>query len=138
METLREISALVKAVFHRDDGGVKVTSKRLRQLVSFKKLLQKGESKPEDIEMEEDEVSAEGIFPDYGPILDEFEEMITWKQHLGKKVPEPKRGVDLEFDRTNERVDEIKNRMQEYAEDVAKETGCDQVRIFVSQGKFRF
>ena len=52
----------------------------------------------------------EGIFPDYMPILEEFEEMIVWKQcgAKGKKIPEPKKGVDEEFDAKNEKVESIK------------------------------
>ncbi len=54
---------------------------------------------------------SQGIFPDYLPILEEFEEMIIWKQHKGKKIPEPRWGVDPEFDNTNKKVEDIQNRM---------------------------
>ena len=43
----------------------------------------------------------------------------------GKKVPEPKMGLDEEFDKMNERIDEIKQELQDYLQEVRKDTGCE-------------
>ena len=81
---------------------------------------------------------SEGIFPDYEPILQEFESMIVWKSYKGKKIPEPKQGVSEELDRANAIVDEIKSRIHDYIDVVAKETGCNSIELFQSHGKFRY
>lgn len=86
-----------------------------------------------DADMEDEEENPDsdaGIFPDYLPILDEFEDMIVWKNFHNKKVPEPKPGVDEEFDEKNLRITELKKQMQNYVDDVQKDTGCDKVSIF--------
>lgn len=72
----------------------------------------------------------EGIFPDYKPILDEFEGMIIWKQlDKNHKVPEPKKGIDPDFDNTNVRVEKIRANLESYVEDVKKDTRCEQVSL---------
>lgn len=70
-----------------------------------------------------DESSNDGIFPDYIPILDEFEGMITWKTFGGKKIPEPKSGIDPNYDDSNKSVESIKNQMSDYVKDVEKDIG---------------
>ena len=50
-----------------------------------------------------------GIFPNYLPILDEFEDMLEWKVVNGKKIPEPKHGIFEEFDNLNSNIDKIKD-----------------------------
>ena len=81
----------------------------------------------------------EGLFPDYEPILQEFERMVVWKELDGKRVPEPTRGIFEDFDNLNDRVEQIKEQMQDYVEDVAKDTGCcGNVALFQSQSKIRF
>ena len=81
----------------------------MRRLVTFKKVIVHANADTE-MQSQPDEEMEEGIFPDYMPILDEFEEMIVWKQcgAKGKKIPEPKKGVDEEFDAKNEKVESIK------------------------------
>ncbi len=52
------------------------------------------------------QLDKEGIFPDYEPILQDFESMICWK--IGenrRKVPEPVPGMAPEFDSANKKVD---------------------------------
>lgn len=44
------------------------------------------------------EAEDDALFPDYSDILQEFEDMISWKSVGKKKVPEPKEGLDEEFD----------------------------------------
>ena len=124
VETLREIISIIKDVFH-DKSSIKVSTRRLKQLVSLKTLKKADEDEEMKEGSDDDDVGPAGIFPDYSPILAEFEDMIVWKQYRGKKVPEPKRGVDDEFDKINVTVEEIKRRMEKYVDEVAKETGCD-------------
>ena len=96
-------------MFH-SASGLKVSSRRLKQLVSLKTLTVANAEADAEMEDEENDEKL-GIFPDYSPILTEFEDMIVWKQHNGKKIPEPKRGVDKEFDNINETVADIKRQM---------------------------
>ena len=48
------------------------------------------------------------LFPDFEPILKEFEEMIQWKTVGSKKVPEPIKGLNDVFDMASIKVDTIK------------------------------
>ena len=64
-------------------------------------------------------------FPDYDPIIEEFEKMIVWKKASGRRIPEPKPGVDENFDKCNEDVIEMKEKLQEYIVEVAEEHKLD-------------
>jgi len=112
VETLREVKRILIEVFHKDTASsVKVSSKRLRRLVSLASLTKEGadtEMENTDAQEEEAKGSSDGIFPDYEPILQEFENMVIWKQYKGKKIPEPRRGVDEDFDNVNVKVESIK------------------------------
>ena len=46
--------------------------------------------------------------------------MIQWKSVGSKKVPEPIKGLDQEFDRANGKVEKIKQRIEDYLEVVRK------------------
>ena len=59
-----------------------------------------------------------GIFPNYLPLLEEFESYIEWKSYRGKKVPEPRMGVDEDFDAQNAKVKEIRKQLDNYLKDV--------------------
>ena len=107
LATLRELNQILKDVFHKKAGKVEAESLRLRRLVTFKKVIVHANADTE-MQSQQDEEMEEGIFPDYMPILDEFEEMIVWKQYGNKKIPEPKKGVDEEFDNKNDNLDSIK------------------------------
>ena len=69
---------------------------------------------------EEEKIEGETIFPDFRPIIEEFEEMIQWKSVGTKKVPEPAPGQDEEFDRANDRVEKIKAQLEDYLEGIRK------------------
>jgi len=73
MMTLRELITMLKDIFH-DKSSSQPSSLRLRQLVNFKRVTRV----EEDEEMKE-ESDDDGIYPDYLPILDEFDNMIVWK-----------------------------------------------------------
>jgi hypothetical protein len=49
-------------------------------------------------------------------IINEFDNLIIWKVVSGGpskiEIPEPQRGIDGEFDRANDRVDEIKAELE--------------------------
>ena len=79
-----------------------------------------------------------GLFPDYEPILDEFDSMIAWKQVGGQKVPEPKSGLDEEFDACNDAVDKVKRQLDDYLDDVKKATGCKEAKLSQNSKKYRF
>lgn len=64
--------------------------------------------------------------------------MIIWKKMGASKVPEPKKGVDPDFDSCNEKVTLIRDELTSYLEDVKKDTKCKQVSLHeTSVGKFR-
>ena len=79
-----------------------------------------------------------GLFPDYEPILDEFDSMISWKQVGGQKVPEPKSGLDEEFDACNNAVDKVKQQLEDYLGDIKKVTGCKDAKLCQNSKKYRF
>lgn len=55
------------------------------------------------------------------------------------KVPEPKRGIDPDFDNCNQKVNLIRDELANYLQDVKKDTGCKDVSLHeTSVGKFRF
>jgi len=66
-------------------NGTKLTSKRLIQLTSLKPVTEADANEKDDGGAVE-----HSLYPDYLPILDEFENFITWTKVDGKKVPEPK------------------------------------------------
>ena len=123
-ETLRQVVKIVEDLFHTGNK-IKVSAKRLKQLINFKTVVRKAD---EDTEMkgeesDADENSNDGIFPDYVPILDEFAGMITWKTFGGKKIPEPKLGIDPNYDDSNKSVESIKKQMSDYVKDAEKDIG---------------
>ena len=136
------MNSILKEVFHEANSSAKVKAKRLKQLVTLKPLIAvdaKMRSDEDDAEETKGgEIGGPGIFPDYEPILQDFESMVVWKSLKGKKIPEPKKGVDEDFDNVNVRVDEIRSKMHSYVKDVAKDTGCKDVQLNESNAKFRF
>ena len=50
--------------------------------------------------------------------------MIQWKSVGSKKVPEPIKGLDKEFDQANERVGKIKQNLEDFLAKVRKELKC--------------
>ena len=112
------MNSILKEVFHEANSSAKVKAKRLKQLVTLKPLIAadaKMRSDEDDAEETKGgEIGGPGIFPDYEPILQDFESMVVWKSLKGKKIPEPKKGVDEDFDNVNVRVDEIRSKMHSY------------------------
>ena len=108
METFRELNVTVKTL----SAKISVKSERMSQLTG-------------------------DLFPDYIPILDEFAEMITWKNAGGHKVPEPKLGLDPEFDACNDQVEQAKTDLDEYLEDV-KKILSKEAKYNYSSKKFRY
>ena len=127
-ETLRAIVDILKDIFHKGKKA-SFSSQRLRKLVNFKNVVKSadGDEEMKSQTSDNDEDEEEGIFPNYIPILDEFANMIEWKSFGGKRIPEPKRGIDEEFDGFNEAVNKIKEQMQDYAKDVEKDIGSKVV-----------
>ena len=83
-------------------AAIYIDMKVLTRLSEFYDLIKVFKAVKNDIvdQMEIGEVSSrlntliDKEFPDYDPILQDFEEMIVWKSTSGKKIPEPKPGVD--------------------------------------------
>jgi hypothetical protein len=56
-----------------------------------------------------------GLYLDTSPVIDEFENMVTWrKMPTGKPIPQPKYGSLQSFDRVDKVVDDIKREMQKH------------------------
>ena len=78
------------------------------------------------------------MFPDYEPILKEFENMIQWKAIGKKKIPEPVRGLDEEFDKANDRVEGIKLKIDNYLNVVKKELKSSSIDYTTGSSRFRY
>ena len=107
LELMNELLVMLKDLFGK--GKHKPKSMRLKQLVGIKKIV----IKDADVDMQsqsedEDDHIDGGIFPDYGPLLEEFNDMVVWKSAGNKKIPEPKHGIDDEFDQKNERIENLR------------------------------
>ena len=137
MTTLREQIDIVTEIFTQSQKS-KLNSSRLCQLVNFKQLTDDNEEE-DQMEVEEaEEPQNIGIFPDYLPILDEFDNNFVWKYVGNKRVPEPRKGIDEELDQVNVRIEQVRQQLDDYIEDVKKTTGCPDVKLFSSTGIFRF
>ena len=64
------------------------------------------------------------MYPPLLEIVAEFEQMIVWKaagEGSSEDIPEPKPGLDLDFDEANHRVNKIKEILQQYLDTVKAE-----------------
>ena len=141
MESMKEMLTILRDLFGKK--GYKATSLRLKQLTGIKNIVKHDadvemKSQSDEEEKSDGEEQADGIYPNYEPIFQEFNNLIQWKTVGKSKVPEPILGIDEEFDEKNQVVDQIKEKINAYVEDVSKETGCKDVKIFESLGKFRY
>lgn len=63
--------------------------------------------------------------------------MISWKQAGGQKIPEPVKGLDEQFDACNAEVNEAKESLDHYLQQVKLEVSKDAKYCFASK-KFRY
>ena len=96
LKTFRILKSILRDVFH-DQKTAQPESMRLKKLANFYNVIR---DEDQDEEMKEDDEDS-GIYPNYLPILDEFDRMIIWKSSGSSKIPEPRKGFDEEFDRVN-------------------------------------
>ncbi len=76
-----------------------------------------------------------GLYPDTSPVIDEFENMVTWrKMPTGKPIPQPKYGSLQSFDRVDKVVDDIKREMQKHVDSL----GYKNAKLVTSNNKTRF
>jgi len=59
-----------------------------------------------------------GLLPDIRGELHRFSSIITWKVVGKKKIPEPKEGLDEEFDKSKLRIEEVKANLNDYLDEV--------------------
>ena len=64
--------------------------------------------------------------------------MIVWKQSNGSKIPEPKSGLDDEFDASNAAVEDAKSAIESYLSDVKKLLNCKEAKLSTASKKYRF
>ena len=123
LTTLKEIVEMLKDLFYDKKGNVlsSLSSARLRQLVGFKRVI----NIDCDAQMKEKNETGQGLFPDYSPILEEFENMIVWKGY----VPQPRKGIFEEFDKIDQKLSQIRHSLKEYVEQVIRQTGCPTVKL---------
>eukprot|EP00347_Sterkiella_histriomuscorum_P021958 403332180 len=82
-----------------------------------------------------------GLFPTgIKDIVKEFEGMIVWKKTQGggpdDEIPEPQMGLDEEFDRANEAVDKVKQKLESYLQQIRSQ--FKDRRINWSHAKYRY
>jgi len=58
------------------------------------------------------------LLPDFRGELHRFSSIITWKVVGKKKIPEPKEGLDEEFDKSKLRIEEVKANLNDYLDEV--------------------
>lgn len=123
LTTLKEIVEMLKDLFYDKKGNVlsSLSAARLRQLVGFKRVI----NIDCDAEMIDKNETGQGLFPDYSPILEEFENMIVWKGY----VPQPRKGIFEEFDKIDQKLSQIRHSLKEYVEQVIRQTGCPTVKL---------
>ena len=113
-------------------------SKRLKALTQFRKVDKRTNRKRKVTDDEEEKKEDATIFPDFRPIIEEFEEMIQWKSVGTKKVPEPAPGQDEEFDRANGRVEKIKAQLEDYLEGIRKQLKSRNINFSTGSKRFRY
>ncbi len=86
--------------------------------------------------MTQDELEA--IFPDFSPIIQSFEDMIQWKTIGKKKIPEPKPGLDENFDKANRSVEREKSKIEDYLDTVKKELKTKNISYTTGSTRFRY
>ena len=64
--------------------------------------------------------------------------MIQWKTVGSKKIPEPIEGLDEEFDEANAKVGKIKQRLDDYLENVRKELKSRQITYTTNSKRYRY
>jgi DNA mismatch repair ATPase MutS len=64
--------------------------------------------------------------------------MIQWKSVGNKKIPEPKQGLDEEFDEANVKVENIKRRIDDYLEKVKIELKCKNINYTTNSKRYRY
>jgi len=81
-----------------------------------------------------------GLFPDLREAIEEFEFMIVWKKVQGSEddIPEPKPGIDEEFDKANQDVDRIKFDLDEELDKIKQLFPSDKLRINFAHSKYRY
>eukprot|EP00347_Sterkiella_histriomuscorum_P017253 403350104 len=150
LELISQLIEIIEDVFDKDViKGLKST--RLRALVQFqteekkKQKIQQRKRKNSKAAQSEDEGTQgkneqeeQSIFPDYRPILKEFEDMITWKTIGKKKIPEPIQGLDEEFDRANDKVERVKEKIEKHIEVVRKELKSSSINYSTGSMRFRY
>ena len=73
-------------------------------------------------------------------VIDEFESMIVWKKTQGggadEEIPEPQMGLDEEFDKANQAVDAVKDKLEGYLQQQRQK--FKDRRINYSHAKYRY
>lgn len=64
--------------------------------------------------------------------------MITWKTIGKKKIPEPVKGLNEDFDIANENVEKLKKKIDDYLEDVRKELKNRSISYTTGSSRFRY
>ena len=100
-------------------------SKRLKALLTFKPVIEDEEknnnnesTSTQAKEINNDENSDIGLFPDIDQLVQDFESLIVWKADGKEKIPEPMPGIDESFDVANEEVMKIKKDLDQHLWDI--------------------
>ena len=66
-----------------------------------------------------------------------FSQLITWKTVNKKQYPEPKAGLDNEFDSANNLVEKIKHKLEVHLKETQEKLNMPEIRYY-TQSKFRY
>ena len=117
--------------------SISFMSKRLKQIVSCNKAKEVEEIEDGAIPNFESLDNEHGLFPDIEEELKEFESMIQWTEsETNEQIPEPKSGIDPDFDKANSKVSLIKDKFYDYLVEIQKQFG--DISIKYSHAKYRF
>ncbi|TNV85716.1 hypothetical protein FGO68_gene17605 [Halteria grandinella] len=110
LKNFKEIPRLLEPLRMIVEKG-QCKSQRFQRLLTVK----------EDNELDDD--PSQGLLPFLDQAIEEFELLIVWKRVGGcdDQIPEPQKGLDIHFDQTNEKVNQIKGDLDRYLEQVKQE-----------------
>ncbi|CAI2370987.1 unnamed protein product [Moneuplotes crassus] len=108
-------------------------SKRLKQLLTIRRMETEEMEQKEFEELDDDK----GVLPDVSEEMEEFEQMIEWKTDKeDKPLPQPKDGLDKEFDAVKQRILGIEDRFYDYLVTIQKR--YNDISIRYTHTKYRY
>ncbi|CAI2371577.1 unnamed protein product [Moneuplotes crassus] len=124
MEHFKSLKGLVN-IYRKVKDRFK--SKRLRNLLTFKKVDEEESDEAEGESEPRDNVEDYGLFPDVDIMVNDFESLIIWKSDGKEKIPEPLPGIDESFDIANQEVMRVKEQLDQHLEEIKEHFQSDKI-----------